>query len=48
MGNPAIFINQSGEGSVVRLAMYESKGQEHLRRKLLAFPSSQTVKIWRS
>ena len=41
------FMNQSGESSVVSLAMYESKGQEHLRRTLLAFPSSQTVKIWR-
>ena len=47
VGNPAIFINQSGESSVVRLAMYEPKGQEHLRRTLIAFPYSQTVKIWR-
>ena len=47
VGNPTIFINQSGESSVIRLAMYESKGQEHLRRTLLAFPSSQKVQIWR-
>ena len=42
------FMNTSSESSVVSLAIYESKGQEHLRRTLLAFPSSQTVKIWRS
>ena len=42
------FMNQSGMSSVVTLAMYKSKRQEYLRRTLLAFPSSQTVKIWRS
>ena len=42
------FMNQSGMSSVVTLAMYKSKRQEHLRRTLLAFPSSQTANIWRS